>query len=74
MYYPDEVIEEVRSRNDIVDVISGYIDVYKRQAYPFVRLLLLVGFTETPHSFGDTRFWMHFRIWQTMLPLSLIHI
>lgn len=41
-------------------------------AYPFVRLLLLVGFTETPHSFGDTRFWMHFRIWQTMLPLTAL--
>ena len=41
-------------------------------AYPFVRLLLLVGFTETPHSFGDTRFWMHFRIWQTMLPLMAL--
>ena len=42
------------------------------RAYPFVRLLLLVGFTETPHSFGDTRFWMHFRIWQTMLPLRCV--
>ena len=31
-----------------------------------------VGFTETPHSFGDTRFWMHFRIWQTMLPLTAL--
>ena len=25
MYYPDEVVEEVRSRNDIVDVISEYV-------------------------------------------------
>lgn len=25
MYYPDEVIEEVRSRNDIVDVVSAYV-------------------------------------------------
>ncbi len=25
MYYPEEVIEEVRSRNDIVDVISSYV-------------------------------------------------
>ena len=40
MYYSDEIIEEVRSKNDIVDVISGYVklkkqgDVYKRQGYP----------------------------------------
>ena len=25
MYYSDEVIEEVRSKNDIVDVISSYV-------------------------------------------------
>ena len=25
MYYPDELIEEVRTRNDIVDVISDYV-------------------------------------------------
>lgn len=24
-YYSDELIEEVRSRNDVVDVISGYV-------------------------------------------------
>ena len=30
------------------------------------------GILETPHSFGDTRFWMHFRIWQTMLPLTAL--
>ena len=24
MYYPDEIVEEVRSRNDIVDIMSGY--------------------------------------------------
>lgn len=30
MYYSDELIEEVRSRNDIVDVISGYVSLKKK--------------------------------------------
>ena len=25
MYYPEEVIEEIRMKNDIVDVVSGYV-------------------------------------------------
>ena len=30
MYYSDEIIEEVRSKNDIVDVISGYVKLKKQ--------------------------------------------
>ena len=30
MYYPDDVIEEVRTRNDIVDVISQYVNLRRR--------------------------------------------
>ena len=29
MYYPEELIEEVRTRNDIVEVISGYVRLQK---------------------------------------------
>lgn len=30
MYYPDEVIEEVRSSNNIVDVIGSYVRLQKK--------------------------------------------
>ena len=35
MYYPDEVIEEVRMKNDIVDGISGYVKLQKKGANYF---------------------------------------
>lgn len=35
MYYPDELIEEVRAKNDIVDVISGYVRLTKKGSSHF---------------------------------------
>src|SRR5690554_2317649 len=35
MYYPDEVIEEVRYSNDIVEVVSEYVKLEKKGRYYF---------------------------------------
>ena len=35
MYYSDEIIEEVRMKNDIVDVISGYVKLQTKGQFVF---------------------------------------
>ena len=35
MYYPDHLIEEVRAKNDIIDVISGYVRISKKGSSHF---------------------------------------
>lgn len=35
MFYPEDLVEEVRTRNDIVDVISQYVKLTKKGATYF---------------------------------------
>ena len=38
MYYSEDLIEEVRMKNDIVDVISGYVRLIMRSLHRFLFL------------------------------------
>lgn len=51
MYYSEEVIEEVRTKNDIVDVISGYVRLQKK----VVPISDSVRFTMKVPSFSVSR-------------------
>ena len=60
MYYPEEVIEEVRMRSDIVDVISGYVKLQKKGSNLFglcpfhreIAILFGVAVKQMYHCFG----------------------
>lgn len=54
MYYPEELVEEIRDKNDIVDVISGYVAL-KRQGSSYMGLCPFhneksASFSVAPHK------------------------
>ncbi len=42
MFYSDDLIEEVRTRNDVVDLIGNYIKLTKREALILVFALFIM--------------------------------
>ena len=52
MYYPEELVEEIRSKNDIVDVISSYVRLQKKGSSYFGLCPL---HNETSPSFSVSR-------------------
>ena len=53
MYYPEELVEEVRMKNDIVDVVSGYVRLQKKGSSYFGLCphYLIYKETENPLNF-----------------------
>ena len=39
MFYPEDIVEEVRTKNDIVDIVSGYVKLQKKGSNYFVLCL-----------------------------------
>ena len=48
MYYPEELVEEIRERNDIVEVIGTYVKLQKKGSSYFG---LCPFHNENPHLF-----------------------
>ena len=42
MYYSDDIIEEVRMKNDIVDVISGYVKLQRKGSSYLASVLFIM--------------------------------
>ena len=42
MYYSDDIIEEVRMKNDIVDVISGYVKLQRKGSSYMASVLFIM--------------------------------
>ena len=46
-FYPDELIEEVRSRNDIVDIIGSYVRLQKKGKHKTAAALISISILRT---------------------------